>query len=115
MPTGPCQAVALAATSVTITLAQFTTTAPYAPQAMFWNIGGAAANGHAFVAFGSTTTTVSSTNGAVIAALSQIAPVGSNNDSGMQILSTGKSPQQFMVVGSTGTTTVFVTPGEGSR
>jgi hypothetical protein len=33
----------------------------------------------------------------------------------MQILTTGKSPINVAVIGSAGTTTVFVTPGEGSR
>lgn len=115
MATGPCQQIALAATSVTVTLVQFTTTAPYAPQVAFFNPGGAAANGHAFVAFGSSSVTVSATNGAVIVANTQMTPLGAIIDSGFQILTTGKSPQQFMAIGSVGTTTVYVIPGEGSR
>lgn len=115
MQTGACQAVALAASSVTVTLSQFVGTAPYAPQVAFWNIGAAAVNSHAFVAFGSTTVTVSATNGAVIAALAQMAPVGTNNGGGMQILTTGKTPQQYLAIGSVGTCTVYITPGQGSR
>jgi hypothetical protein len=115
MPTGPTQPVALAATSVTITLAQFVTSAIYAPQVAFWNIGAAAANSIAFVAFGSGTQTVSTTIGTPIVPLSSIAPATGSNDTGMQILTTGKSPINVAVIGSAGTTTVFVTPGEGSR
>lgn len=115
MPTGPSQQVALAASSVTVTLAQFVGTAPYATQCGFWNLGGVAnVNSAAFVAFGSTSTTVSATTGVPIVPAALIS-VMANRDDGFQILTTGKRPQNVCVIGSTGTTTVYITPGEGSR
>jgi len=113
LPTGPTLAAAMAANTVTLTLAQFVTTAPYAPQAAFWNIG----TDQAFVVFGSSTATVAATIGVPIvptSKMSQSAPSGGPRG-GMQILTAGKRPTQFCVIGSAGTSTVFITPGEGHR
>lgn len=115
LPTGPTQQITLAATTVTVTLTQFTSTAPYAPQAAFWNIGAVDPNSVAFVAFGSTSVTVSATNGVPIVPLASMLPAPSQSDGGFQILTTGKTPQQYLAIGSVGTTTVWITPGEGSR
>ncbi len=114
MPTGPTQPIALGATSVTVTLSQFVGTAPYARQVAFCAIGAAAGNSVSFVAFGSTTVTVSSTNGVPIVPIG-LKPAGGNPFGGYEVLTTGKSPQQYMAIGSAGTVTVYVTPGEGSR
>ena len=113
MPTGATQAATIAATSITLTLSQFVATAPYAPQVAIWSQGAAAANSIVFANFGSNVT-VSPTVGAVIV------PVGlmSQQDDGnslMQVLSTGKRPQQNIVLGGVGTTTLWITPGEGNR
>jgi len=117
IPTGPTQAVPLGATTVTFTVGQFVTSARYAPQCAFINIGAAAANSVAFVAFG-TGITVSSTVGVPIVPMSQKKISGDPTGGilgGYEILSTGKSPVQVGVIGSVGTTTVFITPGEGHR
>jgi len=116
LPTGPTQQVALAATSVTVTLSQFVSTAPYAPQASFYSQGAAATNSVAFVAFGSTSVTVSATNGAVIipeGLKGQHGGSGGPPSGGYEVLTTGKRPQQYLAIGSVGTTTVWITPGEG--
>lgn len=116
MPTGPSQTVAIAASTVTATLSQFVTTAPYAPQCLFWNLG----TDVVFAAFGSSTTTVAITSGVPIVGVLAMAKAGGSGGPGpsaMQILSTGKtsSPAQYVVIGGAGTTTVFITPGVGSR
>src|SRR5689334_8258409 len=100
LPTGPTLPQALAASSVTITLAQFVTTAILPTQMAFWNIGAAAANSVAFVQFATfgslTTTTVSNTFGTPIVPLNLMTPAGVQNDTGMQILTTGKSPTNVL-------------------
>lgn len=113
MPTGPTQIAAMAANTLTLTLSQFVATAPYATQAAFWNIG----TDQAFVIFGANTVTVSTTNGVPIVPTSKMAQSGGSGGprGAMQILTTGKRPQQFCVIGSAGTSTVFITPGEGHR
>ncbi len=112
MPTGPTRAIAMAANTVTTTLAQFVSTAPYASQCMFWNIG----TDEAFVIFGSNTVAVATTNGVPIVPTSKMSKSGQTNGGrGMQVLTTGKRPQQFCVIGSAGTSTVYITPGEGHR
>jgi len=113
MPTGPTRIAAMAANTLTLTLAQFVSTAPYAPQAAFWNIG----TDQAFVVFGANTVTVATTTGVPIIPTSKMAQSGGSGGArgGLQILSTGKRPQQFCVIGSAGTSTVFITPGEGHR
>lgn len=119
LATGPAQLVTLAATSVTVTLTQFNGRLRPPTQVAFWNLGGvAAANSAAFVAFGSNTVTVSTTNGTPIVPIalkSQQAPSGGANWGGMEILTTGKSPTQYLAIGTAGTTTVYIVPGEGSR
>lgn len=111
MPTGPTRAAAMAGNTLTLTLAQFVTTAPYATQAAFWNIG----TDEAFVMFG--TGTHAATLAVPIVPTSKMSKSGGSGGprGGMQILSTGKRPQQFCVIGSAGTSTVFITPGEGHR
>lgn len=112
MPTGITQAATIAASTLTFTLGQFVSTAPYAPQCAFWNQGAAAANSVVFVAFGSTSVTVSATAGVPIVPLGLMGQEGSKD---LQVISTGKTPQQVMAIGGAGTTTVWITPGEGSR
>lgn len=111
MPTGPTKIAAMAANTLTLTLAQFVSTAPYAPQAACWNIG----TDEAFVIFG--TVAVTATTGVPIVPTSKMAKSGGSGGprGGLQILTTGKRPQQFCVIGSAGTSTVFITPGEGHR
>ena len=112
MPTGPTRIAAMAANTVTLTIAQYVSTAPYAPQCQFWNIG----TDEAFVTFGSNTVTVATTSGVPIVPTSKMSKSGqTGGPRGMQILTTGKRPQQFCVIGSAGTSTVYITPGEGHR
>ena len=116
MATGPTQFVALGATSVTVTLSQFVSTAPYAKQVAFYNQGAANANSTAFVSFGSSTVTASITAGVPIVAEGLMGNDGPSGGSkkAIQILTTGKSAEQYLAIGSAGTTTVWITPGEGS-
>lgn len=112
LATGPTQPVALAASSVTVTLTQFVPTSRNAPQAAFWSIGAAAANSVAYVNFG-TSVTASPTSGPVIVPLGAVGP--GSGARAPQILSTGRSPTNVLTIGSAGTTTVWITPGEGSK
>lgn len=119
LPTGPTVAQALAASTVTLTLSAFVTTAPNPDQVLFVASGAAAINSYATVAFG-TNVTLSSTIGTPITAtqlMSQAAPSGGEGgyNGFLQILSTGKSPTNVLTLGSAGTMTVWVTPGEGRR
>lgn len=118
MPTGPAKIAALVAATTTITLSQFVTSAIYAPQVQFWNLGTAVnANTAAFVAFGGSgsTFTVSNTVGVPIVPLALMGQMGNISDAGMQVLSTGIRPNNVVVIGTAGSTTVWITPGEGSR
>lgn len=115
MATGLTQVATLAATSITLTLSQFIASAILPTQMLFTNMGGVAnSNSVAFVNFG-TGVTVSNTAGTPIVPVALMGPMGDGTDGAMQILTTGKSPTNVVVLGSTGTTTVFITPGEGSR
>lgn len=118
LPTGPTQQINLAASTVTVTLAQFTSTLPYARQVAIFSQGANNANSVAFIAFGSTTVTVAATTGVPIVPAvlkSQHGGAGGPSFGGYEILTTGKSPTQYMAIGSAGTTTVWLTPGEGSH
>lgn len=117
IPTGPTVQQALAASTVTMTLAAFVSTAPNPDQVLFQASGAAAINSYATAAFG-TNVTLSATIGTPVVSLqllSQAAPSGGTaaRAGGLQILSTGKSPTNVLVLGSAGTMTVWVTPGEG--
>lgn len=112
LATGPTAATTLAATTVTMTMATFVTTGIAPTQMAFWNLGAVAnANSVAFVAFG-TGVTVAATSGAVIVPLALMGAQAARGD--LQILTTGKKPTNVLTLGSAGTTTLFITPGEGS-
>ena len=113
LATGPTAATTLAATTVTMTMATFVTTGIAPTQMAFWNLGAVAnATSVAFVAFG-TGVTVAATTGAVIVPLALMG-ANSANRGDLQVLTTGKKPTNVLTIGSVGTTTVFITPGEGS-
>jgi len=115
LATGPTTLVSLAASTTTVTLSQFVTTAIYPTQVAIWNLGTAAnVNTAANVAFG-TNVTVSATAGVPIVPLVLMTPAASSNDTGLQILTTGKRPTNVLTIGTAGTTTLYITPGEGSR
>lgn len=117
IPTGPTLPVALAASTVTVTLNQFVTTAPYAPSCHIWSIGAAAINSVVFAAFGNNNITVSPTVGVPIVPVGLMAQSGGSGGptDANQIFLTGKRPNQYVVLGSAGTVTCWVTPGEGHR
>ena len=119
LQTGPAIQTTLAASTITFTLNQYVTTAPYASQCAFWNVGAAAANSHAFVAFGSTAgtvaVTVAATSGVPIVSTSQMSQGAGTGGVAMQVLSTGKSPSPILAIGSAGTATIWIIPGEGGR
>ena len=113
LPTGPTTIATVAATSITLTLSQFVSTAQAPRQVLFWNLGADFFN----VNFG-TGVTVSPTIGTPIAAVGDMAQQGGSQGPGpwgIQILSTGKSPTPVLVLGGAGSATVYITPGEGSR
>ena len=114
--TGPTQQVALAASTSTVTLAQFVTSAPYATQALVQASGAAAVNSFAKLEFG-TNVTLSATVGMPIVPLELQSQQGTTSGRRFgSALSTGhnSSPTNVCVLGSAGTVTVWLTPGIGN-
>lgn len=115
LPTGPTQQVSLAASTVTATLSQFVTTAPYAQQCLLQSSGAAAINSYATVEFG-TNVTLSATVGTPVVSIQLQSKQGTTSGRRFcDVLSTGRnsSPSNVCVIGSAGTMTVWLTPGIG--